>query len=67
MAVALANPFSDLDPTTAIQFGTITINDYVYESLYSIDQFTPRTEITPRDRDRTPGRDHADHISSGDS
>ncbi|MBB5791657.1 ABC transporter substrate-binding protein [Jiangella mangrovi] len=47
LAVAMANPFSDLDPTTAIQFGTITVNDYVYESLYSIDKFTPRSEISP--------------------
>lgn len=47
LSAAFANTFLDLDPTTGSQVGTIAINDFVYEGLYRLDPFPPRTEITP--------------------
>lgn len=47
ISAALAGVFTDLDPTTASAHGTIAVNRYVYESLYRLDPFPPRTELTP--------------------
>lgn len=47
LSAALANTFLDLDPTTGSQVGTIAVNNFVYESLYRLDPFPPRTEVSP--------------------
>ncbi|WP_162606241.1 ABC transporter substrate-binding protein [Jiangella asiatica] len=47
LRTAMANTFSDLDPTTASAVGTIAINRFVYESLYRLDPFPPRAELSP--------------------
>jgi peptide/nickel transport system substrate-binding protein len=44
---AMANTFLDLDPTTASQVGTAAINAFVYEALYRLDPFPPRTKVSP--------------------
>ncbi|WP_026876882.1 ABC transporter substrate-binding protein [Jiangella gansuensis] len=47
LRAAMANTFSDLDPTTASAVGTIAINRFVYESLYRLDPFPPRADLSP--------------------
>ncbi|AYY11967.1 ABC transporter substrate-binding protein [Actinobacteria bacterium YIM 96077] len=47
LSASLANIFRDLDPTTASAVGTVAVNNYIYESLYRLDPFPPRTELTP--------------------
>ncbi|SDU73557.1 ABC transporter substrate-binding protein [Jiangella alkaliphila] len=47
LRTAMANTFADLDPTTAATVGTIAINRFVYESLYRLDPFPPRADLTP--------------------
>ncbi|NED94763.1 ABC transporter substrate-binding protein [Phytoactinopolyspora alkaliphila] len=47
LSAAMANIFSDLDPTTASAVGTIALNRFIYEALYRVDPFPPRTELTP--------------------
>jgi peptide/nickel transport system substrate-binding protein len=43
----LSLPFSDLDPTVAGDYGIVLNNYYIYEGLYRIDPFFPRTALTP--------------------
>ena len=47
MSAALGNVFLGLDPTTGDSFGTIALNDVIYEALYRLDPFPPRTKLTP--------------------
>lgn len=47
LTVAADATFGDLDPTTGTAGTTIAVNSFVYEALYSLDPFPPRTAISP--------------------
>lgn len=47
ISAALGNVFLGLDPTTGDSFGTIALNDVIYEGLYRLDPFPPRSSLTP--------------------
>jgi peptide/nickel transport system substrate-binding protein len=46
LAAGMSRPFLKLDPTTTTP-GSLTINGLVYESLYRLEPYAPRTDFTP--------------------
>lgn len=47
LAAALSEESGVFDPTIADGIGTITVNNLIYEGLYRLDPYPPRTDVLP--------------------
>lgn len=48
LAVAIDSTFSSLDPATGTAGGTIAVNNLIYEALYRVDPYPPRSALSPQ-------------------